>query len=1265
MKKETVIRQNRCDQEMNLFLFGCFFIFMAMQLFIGETPQQVKLVNGINMLLYLVFVPGFIFRLGYCFRRIVKNYPLEEGKSRVLKEAGKYLGCFFVTALLYVLIESDLTLNISQVLNDCLANTITCRNIPSVSAVFFAMALMLLIAWAFYESFISLTEKPKRALLVIMLCLLCAFLRTSGETYTIMAAFTGSEQQAAVPLIPYVAYFVLGMWFEERKPGFQWKIAAAALAVTGISLLLYRTPLQNLCRVTISVLPVYLIYAMSEGLNDLSIRFRPVRFVCETIELVFGVYALMLFALMFLGKVPEDNIKVTLLVAVGCVCLIYAAIVGFVVFRKVYVAGAERFETKIKHKKAVYFLVYTVAFAILLFLVFIDFIRFDKTLLWKADGISQYYPRAVFFIDYIRELFSNLISGSFELPMYDFRLGLGGEITYSLEPLYFLFALFGRENTEFAYSLLVLLRFYCAGIASSVMFFYFKKDYFTTFIASVVYVFCGFSLYGGARHPMFMVPMILLPLLVIAVEEIIRHKKWYLCTILVALSLFSNYYYLYMNTLGLVIYFFVRFFCQKEKEKRSFKSFMSYVGIVSGSYLLGVAMSCIVLVTTFGLYVGSGRSGAATIKTPSLFFYRADWLVRCFETFLTTANSPGDWLKLGFLPIAYLAVVFLFLRKGNKELKILSVIAAIMMALPVVGFVFSGFSAVSNRWCYMIALLVAYIVAECLPKMFRMDRREMKFCGAAVALYGFLTFFGNVMTTRYTKLAFVCLLVTFVIVLLCQESIRQWSKYTKQSMVVLLTFAMVLHSGHSLFSMSGVVREYAGPGETEKLSGNTPLLAIEELGDDSFYRVSTPKLNYRTISSSIIYDYNSISMFNSTFNGSIMEYLEKMGSTSYSVTQLFGMSNRAYMNALAAVKYYAYFDEADRALPYGYEEVLKTEVNGKETTVCENENALPLGYTYDSVISEETLESYDVLDRQEVMMQTAVVASGDMDGSVAEADLDDILVTKEEIEILSVEEDGIILTDTALIAGEAEENLAEEEADGDADNLSEEDVEDAVYQLTLTFESKPNSETYLVLEQGVLEGDMTEEAINIGFETEGNNLSYKFRSDDDRYGTNQEDYVFNLGYHEEAITTCTITMDRAGMIQFDSLKLYSLPMDNMEEYSDARKEDVLENVVIDTNQVSGTVNLEEDKLLVLSIPYQNGWTAYVDGVEVETVRTNYMYIGIPLTAGEHTIELDFAIPGVKYALVIMPSAVVLFIVLWTVSVIRRKRKKSGGGKKEK
>ena len=137
-----------------------------------------------------------------------------------------------------------------------------------------------------------------------------------------------------------------------------------------------------------------------------------------------------------------------------------------------------------------------------------------------------------------------------------------------------------------------------------------------------------------------------------------------------------------MSTIGMGIYFLVRFFCQPEKKHRSLKNFIGRGLVISGSYLLGVAMSCIVLVTTFGLYVGSGRSGSAVIKTPSLFYYHAKWLLSCFLCFPTTANSPGDWLKLGYLPIAFLAVVFLFTRKGRKELKIFSVLSVILMALP-------------------------------------------------------------------------------------------------------------------------------------------------------------------------------------------------------------------------------------------------------------------------------------------------------------------------------------------------------------------------------------------------------------------------------------------------------------------------------------------------------------------------------------------------------------------------------------------------------
>lgn len=1240
MKKETVVRQNRCDQEMNLILFGCFFLYMALQLFVGNTHRP-QLANAMNLALYFVFVPGFTFRLGYCFRQMNTGMPSERGRRRMLMAALRYYVYFFVLAMGQEVVQYGNSAQYS------LIRVLSAVTVPSVAAVFFTLAITALLVWVFYEQLAGLIEKPRLFAAAMVLCVLCAFLRIDGESYAIIAALTGSSEMMTVPGLPYFAFFLAGMWFGKEKPGFLWKLTAVSACATTAALLLYRTPLHDVCRIVISILPVYLVYAAAELLSDVTLRIRMAKLVCETIEPVFWVYSICLFALhYFTADVQGIGIKWSVALAAGMVGAICLSVLLIAASGRLYRVCAKRFAAS-RHKTALYFVLYTAAFAVLMALCFSAFIATGHTLLWEADGVSQYYPRAVYFANYIRELFSGIFSGNFELPMYDFRLGLGGEITYSLEPLYFIFALFGEEHTELAYNVITVLRFYLAGITVSVLFLYFKKEYFSTFIASAVYVFCGFALFGGARHTMFMIAMIMMPLLVIAIEEILRGKRWQLCTVFVAVSLFSNYYYLYMNTLGLAIYFLVRFFCQKEKEKKTVKNFITKGLVVSGSYLLGVAMSCIVLVTTFGLYVGSGRSGGAVIKTPSLFFYNEQWPVRCFLSFLTTANSPGEWMKLGFLPIAFLCVAFLFARKGRKDLKVFSVIGALLMLFPISGFVFSGFSSVINRWCYLIALLVSFIVADVLPDMRRMEKREIRICTGTVAAYGLLAFFGTVLQTRYVKLAFIFLVATFAVVLIGQDKVKKVPEHIKRSLMLILTAVMVFYNGFSLFYMDDVVSEYTVRGEAEKKAKNTPLVAVSELGDDSFYRSAVPRLNYSTISSSIMFDYNSITMFNSTFNGSITEYLESMGSTGYSATQLLGFSNRAFMNELAAVKYYAYYAGEDgeqapeRTLPYGSEEVLRTKVNGKETVVCENRYALPLGYTYDSVITQAELEQYDVAERQEAMMQSVMLdektaaswkeLTGEEKSRTGQKT--PVQITAQTLDFQVKGEKGLTVTDGAWTA-ECDKAKA-----------------------TLKFESLPHSETYLVLKNAVLEGDMSEEPVNLTFKTEDNKLGYSFRSDDDRYKSGQADYVFNLGYHEDAITSCRLIMERAGEIKFDEMVLYSQPMDDLAQYTQKLTENVLDDVQLGTNTVSGSISLDEDKVLVLSIPYQNGWSAYVDGEKTEIARANYMYMAIPLTAGEHTIELEFAIPGVKYALVIMPSAVVLFIIVNIALYIRKKVRK--------
>ena len=255
MKKETVIRQNRCDNEMNLLLFGSFFLYFAMQIFIGEPTQQAGLVNGLNLLLYLVFVPGFLFRLGYCFHGISQMKEENKGRKCLGRIVLRSWLCFLVLAAGYGVYVSKLPLFY------CLNQIITFMDIPAVAAVFFALALTAVIAIVFYDSLKKLGENEKGMLVLAVLLLFCAFLRTKGETYALTAAFFGADTQQAVPAVPYFAYFLFGMWVGKKKPGFQWKIAGMTAAVTIISLVLYRTPLQDLCRVTVSLLPVYLVYA--------------------------------------------------------------------------------------------------------------------------------------------------------------------------------------------------------------------------------------------------------------------------------------------------------------------------------------------------------------------------------------------------------------------------------------------------------------------------------------------------------------------------------------------------------------------------------------------------------------------------------------------------------------------------------------------------------------------------------------------------------------------------------------------------------------------------------------------------------------------------------------------------------------------------------------------------------------------------------------------------------------------------------------------
>lgn len=58
-------------------------------------------------------------------------------------------------------------------------------------------------------------------------------------------------------------------------------------------------------------------------------------------------------------------------------------------------------------------------------------------------------------------------------------------------------------------------------------------------------------------------------------------------------------------------------------------------------------------------------------------------------------------------------------------------------------------------------------------------------------------------------------------------------------------------------------------------------------------------------------------------------------------------------------------------------------------------------------------------------------------------------------------------------------------------------------------------------------------------------------------------------------------------------------------------------------ELSGTVNAEENCILYSSIPYDEGWSVYIDGEKAETFKIGECQLGVMIKPGEHTVEYAY------------------------------------------
>ncbi len=120
------------------------------------------------------------------------------------------------------------------------------------------------------------------------------------------------------------------------------------------------------------------------------------------------------------------------------------------------------------------------------------------------------------------------------------------------------------------------------------------------------------------------------------------------------------------------------------------------------------------------------------------------------------------------------------------------------------------------------------------------------------------------------------------------------------------------------------------------------------------------------------------------------------------------------------------------------------------------------------------------------------------------------------------------------------------------------------------------------------------------------------------------------------------------------LYAYSFNKDVFDNVYEKLNSQSLEISEYDDNYIKGTVTAEYDGDLYTSIIYDKGWSAYVDGKEVEISSIQGALLTLPVTAGEHTIELRYFPEGLATGIVlfILSIAVLVVIILSEKKIIK-------------
>lgn len=912
------------------------------------------------------------------------------------------------------------------------------------------------------------------------------------------------------------------------------------------------------------------------------------------------------------------------------------------------------------------FLIYTAAFLLCAAGVYACFIVKGRSLVVSGDGWKQHFTAFVYFGQYGRTVLRTLLTEhQLVLPQWNFSLGYGGDILTTLhyyvigDPLDLLSIACPTRYAVYLYSFLSLFRLYLAGLGFGAFCRYKMQGApLPVAVGSVCYVFFTYSFLMVARHPFFALPMVYLPLLLLGVEQVLAKRRPYLLIVTVFLAAVSNFYFFYMLAIITAIYTVYRLCCLYDRH--SAKQAVGGLLQVTLWAVVGALMSAAILLPVVLAFMNDTRTAGYQFN----WFYDAKFYKNFLSTYFTSSSELGSQTYLGFNAIAFPAICLLFFKRKPEEkpMRILFILSTLLLLFPAFGWLLNGLSYATNRWIWAYSLLVAYIVTTQWKKLRHITVGQAVACVGALALYSLLAI--PLMTTDTRNIG-VSVLLAFLIIVLCALAPKFKKKHLATALVLVLVLTSFTGNAAYFYSHHGQnhIARYVSYSDVNKKLKSTAARKVKKAtkNDDSFYRYSGDKVNYNE---ALTAGMNGTSFYWSLQNKHLTQFITETEQPANAAYMIRSFNSSAALNAVNSVKYYA--KRSKTALPYGF-----TKISGK---VYQNENALPLGYTTAHVITRAEYEKLSSLEKQQTLLQGVVLDSVPTGMTATKPTFtdkslpytivgnDDAAVEGQKLHIYK-KKGSVTIQFTGSAAQETYLRFTlKNYTDYPAYTYYKTQENDPLHRYSTEKWNKKDE-----IDQNLVKISARKfrlpSSLNLRFSAQTESgKTYKTNtltcySDAYVRYTGAKTYLVGLGYTDSAKKSITITFDERGIYDLADIEVLEQPVDDAKAQIAALSADTMQNVQMRANAITGTVDLKETKILCLSIPYSNGWTATVDGKKAELLQANTAFSALALEPGKHTVELHYHTPYLRTGACLSAAGVAAFAALIVITEISRKKKK--------